>query len=109
MLLGDMWKDGKGGFILSLAFTGFICASTSYGLSFKPAISFFSWAMPLIYFAAARFRNLRKTANRVLDRQLSRVALVYLNHFGVDGDCFALKSAAVQSLIVCYSRDMESY
>jgi hypothetical protein len=99
MFLNDMWRDGKGGFFFSLAFTTPTYMVVKFTLN--GWIAFFSWAAPLIYFVATRlFLRLRFHDAANDPARIPRVALLYRQYFGIDGEYFAWKSAATQSLSV---------
>jgi hypothetical protein len=96
-LLADMWKDGKGGFFFSLGLTSFSCASFIITLPFNRFIIFVSWAAPLIYCLTTRLLWLRFHDTGNATARIPRVALLYRQYFGIDGEYFAMKSAATQS------------
>jgi hypothetical protein len=101
MLLTDMWRDDKGGFFFSLTFTSFWAIYVGIIQKRACPFLFFSWVSPLVYFVATcHFSRLRfrDTANDIA--RIPRVALLYRQYFGVDGEYFAMKSAATQSLSV---------
>jgi hypothetical protein len=99
MLLTDMWKDEKGGFFFSLFFSGILGMSVVTFSALNITVVLFSWAAPLIYFVATHlWLRVYNTANTTA--HIPRVALLYRQYFGIDGDYFAWKSAAAQSLSV---------
>jgi hypothetical protein len=101
MLLMDLWKDGKVGFFVSLAFTFFVGSPILgyFRLQYR-FIAVFSWALPLLYFIATRLLWLRARDTANATARTPRVALLYRQYFGIDGEYFAWKNAAMQSLSV---------
>jgi hypothetical protein len=98
-LLADMWKDGKAGFFFCLAIFMTLCLTLWDALPYNGFIFSFSFAAPFIYFVInhllwLHFRAINTTAH------IPRVALLYRQYFGIDGEYFAMKSASTQSLSV---------
>jgi hypothetical protein len=100
MLLTDMWKHGKGFFFCSLAFNFLVGLAVIIKYAFNGFLAFFSWLAPLIYFMAIRLVWLRFGDTAKATTRIPRVALLYRQYFGIDGEYFAWKSAVTQSLSV---------
>jgi hypothetical protein len=99
MLLGDMWKDGKGGFFFAFFSTSFTMVVFTGAVSQDMPTVSISWAMPVLYFIVMQLSAHRRN-NGAAEVNISRVALLYRQYFGIDGTHFAWKSASIQCISV---------
>jgi hypothetical protein len=97
MLLEDMWRDGKVGFVAGLFYYAFHTSGVTLAqFSAIPSIAFIYWTPPLLFLMAAHLRV--RCGNSTTAAPTSRVALLYLQYFGVEGEHFMWKSVAMQSV-----------